>query len=123
MRSHLEKPAPKRDGDGMSPIVGPELINQVLNVEVDCSLGDRELIGDLFVPIAISNEPKDFQLPGREIVVAQVLGEASRHLGRDMPASVVDGADDGQQFIFRHALENVSERSRSKRAMNITITI
>jgi hypothetical protein len=40
------------------------------------------LIGNLLVAIAIANESKNLQFPRRKVVVIQVLGEASRHVGR-----------------------------------------
>src|SRR5580700_4648833 len=107
----------------MSPIIGLKFIHQVLDVEVNRGLRDRQLISNLLVAIAIANESKNFQLPRRKVVVTEMLGEASRHLRRNMPSPGVNRSDHAQQFIFRHALEYVSRRSRSHRALDVAIAI
>src|SRR6266851_2881218 len=84
-RSDLQQAPPQRDGDCMGPIVGLQFIHQVLDVEVNRGLRNRQLIRNLLVAIAISNESKNLQLPFRKVVVPQVLGDASRHVGRNMP--------------------------------------
>jgi hypothetical protein len=43
----------------MSPIVSPELVNKVLDVEVDCGFGDQQLICDLLVAITVANQPEN----------------------------------------------------------------
>src|SRR6266478_3350260 len=85
MRSDLQQATPDRDGDCVGPIVGLKFIHQVLDVEVNRGLRNRQLIRNLLVAIAISNESKNLQLPRREVVVTHVLGEASRYVGRNMP--------------------------------------
>ena len=100
MRSDLQQAAPERDGDCMSPIVGLKFVHQVLDMEINRALRNRKLIGNLLVAIAIANESKNLQFPRRKVVVTQVLGEASRHVGRNMPPAGVNRSDHGQQFIF-----------------------
>jgi len=70
MRSDLKQASPDRDGYRMGPIVGPELIHEILDMEIDGSLRDGQLIGNLFVAMAVSNESKNFQFSRRKIVVA-----------------------------------------------------
>jgi hypothetical protein len=70
MRSDLKQASPDRDGYRMRPIVGPELIHEILDVEINGSLRDRQVIGNLFVAMAVSNESKNFQFSRRKIVVA-----------------------------------------------------
>ena len=77
-------------------------------MEVDSSLGNGELIGDLLVAIAVSNKSQHFQFASRQIVVTQMLGEARRHLCWYVPFARMHRPDHGQQFIFRHALQHVS---------------
>src|SRR6266481_3679778 len=123
MRSDLQQAAPDRDCDCMGPIVCLKFIHQVLDVEVNRGLRNRQLIGNLLVAIAISNESKNLQLPGRKVVVTQMLGEASRHLGRNMPPASVNRSDHAQQFAFRHALKYVSRRSRSQCTLDVPIAV
>src|SRR3954447_9703893 len=74
IRSDLQQATPERDGDRMGPIVGLQFIHQVLDMEVNRGLRNRQLIRNLLVAIAIANESKDLQLPGRKIVLTQMLG-------------------------------------------------
>ena len=90
MRSDLHQAAPERDGDCMGPIVGLKFIHQVLDVEVNRGLRNRQLICNLLVAMSIANESKNLQLSCCKIVVTQVLGEASRHVERNMPAAGVN---------------------------------
>ncbi len=50
-----------------------QLVHQIFDVEVDCRLGDSELIGNLLVSMAIPNELEHLQLTGSKIVFAVVL--------------------------------------------------
>jgi hypothetical protein len=70
MSSDLKQASPDRNGYRMGPIVGPELIHEILDVEIDRGLRDGQFIGNLFVAMAVSNESKDFQFSRRKIVVA-----------------------------------------------------
>jgi hypothetical protein len=49
MGSDLQQAAPERDGDCMGPIVGLKFIYKVLDVEVDRSIGNRQLIRNLLL--------------------------------------------------------------------------
>src|SRR5215471_19164908 len=64
------------------PIVGSQFVHQVLNVKVDGSFRDGQLISDLLVTGAVPYESEHLQLPLGELLVAQVFGEADRHLCR-----------------------------------------
>ena len=64
----------------MRPIIGSQFVYQVLDMKVDGSFRNCQLIRDLLIAIAVSNKPEHFQLPGRKIVVPQMLGEPGRHL-------------------------------------------
>ena len=70
----MQQTPPERNGDRMCPVIGTKLIHQVLDMETDGCLRDYELIGNLFVAIAISNEPEYFQFAICKIFLAQVLG-------------------------------------------------
>jgi hypothetical protein len=74
----------------MRPIVGPEFVHQVLDVKINRVLRNRQLIGNLFVTMTVSNESENFQLPNCKIVVTHMLGEAGRHLGRNVPTAGVN---------------------------------
>src|SRR5260370_20933599 len=96
MRSHLKQTSADRNRHCMRPIVGSQLVHEVLDVEVNRGLRNREMIFNLLFAMAISNESKNLQLPRRKIVVPQVLGDASRHLGRNMPPARVNRPDHAQ---------------------------
>ena len=59
LRSDLHQASPERDRNRMRPVVGLQFIYQVLDVEVNRVLRNGQLIGDLFVSMAIANEPEN----------------------------------------------------------------
>ena len=96
MQSDLQQATPERDGDCVGPIVGLKFIHQVLDVEVNRGLRNRQLICNLLVAMSIANESKNLQLPRRKIVVPQVLGNASRYIGRNVPPASMNRPDHAQ---------------------------
>src|SRR5260370_36962119 len=96
MRSDLHETTPERNGDCMGPIIGLKFIHQVLDVEVDRGLANRQLIRDLLVAIAITNESKNLQFPRRQVVVTEGFGETGRHAGRNMSPPNVNRSDHAQ---------------------------
>src|SRR6202451_3365103 len=116
MKSDLKQSAPYRNSYGVRPIVGSQFVHKILNVEIDRGLRNRKLIGNLLVPITISNEPEYLQLANRQIVIGQMLGQAGRYFRWNVPFASVHRPDHSQQFVFRHALKEVTCRSRSQSA-------
>src|SRR5260370_35310892 len=108
MRSNLKQPTPQCNSDRVGAVVGSQFVHEVLDVEVCGGLRDRQLIGNLLVAISISDEPEHVQFPGRKIFFSQMLSEAGSHLWRNMSLTCMDGSDNIQQFVFRHALKDVS---------------
>src|SRR5580704_11560914 len=121
--SDLKKATPERDRDRVRSVIGPQLVHQVLDVKVNRSLGDRQLAGNLLVAIAIPDQPQHLQLPGRKIFVTYMFGKAGCHLRRNVPSPSLDGSHDVEQFIFRHALQDVSRRSRSHGSLDLAIAV
>ncbi|HEX4166184.1 MAG TPA: hypothetical protein VHZ55_11990, partial [Bryobacteraceae bacterium] len=103
MKSDLKQTSPYRDGYRMGTIIGPQLVHEILDVEIDGGLRNGQMIGNLFVTVAVSNEPKDFQFSGRKIVVAQMLGKAGGYFRWDVPIAGMNRPNHRQQFILRHA--------------------
>ena len=54
-RSHLQQAAPNRNGNCVCSVIGPQLVHEVFDVEVDSSLSNCQLIGNLLVAVAITN--------------------------------------------------------------------
>jgi hypothetical protein len=90
-------------------------------VKIDGILRNRKLIGNLFVAMAISNESKNVQLSSRKIVVTQMLGEAGRHLGRNVPPASVNRPDHAEQLVHMHALQDIARGSCSHRTLDVAI--
>src|SRR5260370_14105563 len=114
MRSDLQQATPDRNGYRMRPVIGSQFVHQVLDMEVHGSLRNCQLIRNLLVAITIPNESKNVQLPLRKVVVTQVFGEPSRHVGRNMTPAGVNLSDHAQEFIFRPALLYLDRRSPSQ---------
>jgi hypothetical protein len=96
IRSELKQPAPERDGDRMGAIVGLKFIHQILDVEVNRGLGNRQLVRNLLVATAVSNESKNLQFPFRKVVVTKMLGETGCDLGRNVTSASVNRSDHAQ---------------------------
>jgi hypothetical protein len=55
--ANLQQAAPEPDGDRMRPIVRLELVHQIFYMKIDRVFRDRELIGNLFVAVAVTYKP------------------------------------------------------------------
>ena len=64
----------------MRPIVGAELVHEILDVEVDGRFGNAKMIGDLLVAMTIADQPQHIQLAAGQVFVAEMLDQ----LGRDL---------------------------------------
>ena len=53
--SEVKQPAPQRNGHRVRSIVCTQLVDDVLDVEVDCGFRYRQSIGNLLVAIAVVN--------------------------------------------------------------------
>src|SRR5262245_22762240 len=106
----------------MSPVVGLKLLHDILDVKVDRGLGDRELIGNLLVAVAIADQFQDLQFTRSKIFLAQVLCYATRNIRGDPPSPGSDLADDLQQFILGSAFEHIRRRSCTQSSLNLYIT-
>jgi len=82
-----------------------------------------ELTGNLFIAIAVSNKAENIQLTGRQLVVTQVLGDAGRHLRRDMFPASVNGPDNAKQIIHLHTLQDVGRSPGAHRSLNVAVAI
>ena len=96
----------------MGSVIGSQLVNQILNVEVDGRLRDCELIGNLLIAVPIAEKAQDLQFARSEIVKLHVLGELDRQFRWNVFLTCVNLPDHVQQFIPGQALENVGHRSR-----------
>ena len=96
MRSHLKQTSADSNGNGMRPIIRSQLVHEVLDVEVNRGLRNRQLICNLLVAMSIANESKNLQLSCCKIVVTQVLGDAGCYVGRNVPPASVNRPDHTQ---------------------------
>src|SRR3954454_8666833 len=60
--SDLQQASANRDGHGVSPVIRTKLRDQILDVKVDCCLGDRKAVGDLLVAVPVANQLKHLHL-------------------------------------------------------------
>ena len=92
----------------MSPIIGSQLSDNVLDMKIDGRLGNSQCVRYLFVAMTISNQPQNLQFSSRKILISEMLREPGCHLRRHLPPSGVNGPDQGEQLGLRHALERVT---------------
>ena len=53
----------------MRPIIRTQIILEVLEMETDSCLRDREMICNLLIALTISSEPEHLQLPGPKVLL------------------------------------------------------
>src|SRR6516164_9080037 len=92
-------------------------------MKIDRRLGNRQLIRNLFIAIAVSNQPEDFELAIRKIFFPQMLSQASGYFWRHVPISSVNRSDHTQHFVLRHTLENITGGAGPQRPLNIAVPV
>ena len=105
---NLKETAPHRDRDSVGPVVGMQLLDDILDVEINGRLCDTQLASNLFVAVAFLNQPKHLEFPGREIFFTNMFCEAGRRFARHLFSAGVDRADRIDQLAFRRALKEVT---------------
>src|SRR5215472_1103040 len=89
-------PGLESNGYRVRPIIRSQLVHQVLDMKIDGRLRNRQLIRDLFIAIAVSDQPENFELPFRKVLFPQMLSKASGYFWRHMPISSVNRSDHTQ---------------------------
>ena len=84
----------------MSSVIGLKLVDDILDVEIDGSLRNRQSIGNLFIPIPVANQAQDFKLSRRQVLLPEMFSDNAGYVGRYMPLTGSHGADDFQQSFF-----------------------
>src|ERR1700758_2777311 len=92
----------------MGPIVGAQLRENAADVTLDGRFFDGELVGDLLVTIASSNQTKHINFARAQLIFGSVLGQLRRDFGRYSLVSGMDAPDSVQQFSAHVSLQEVS---------------
>jgi len=122
-RSERKHSPANGDGYGVCPIVGTQLADDILNVKINGRFRNRQLIGDLFVAIAVPYQAQNFDLAVRQILLAHMLRKTGCNLRWNMASAGMDGTNDGEQFVLWHALEDVSIGSRAQCATYFRVSV
>jgi hypothetical protein len=115
-RLQVDDPAFQTNGDGMRPIVGGQLGEDVLDVALDGFFGDGELGGDHLVGIPGRDEAEDLDFPNGQGIIGSMLGQFRRYLGHDSLVPRMNEADGLRQFFPQDAFEQVGPSARLERA-------
>src|SRR5215217_5322490 len=97
----------------MRPIVCAQLLDNVFEMKDDSVFRDRQLIGDLFVLVAVPDKLQHLELARCEILFTQMLCDKSCDCWWNVPFARMNGSNHSQQVILGHAFENVARRSRT----------
>src|SRR5262249_23733366 len=89
--------AAQGDGHRLRAVASPELLHNVLDVDLHCLFRDDEVAGDVAVPIAVGNLLEDGRLALGQRLVADVLGELRGHVRWNVLLAAMDPADDGRE--------------------------
>ena len=84
----------------MSSVIGLKLVHDILDVKIDGGLRNRQLIGNLFIPIPVADQTQDFKLARCQVLLSEMFGDNAGDVGRYMPLTGSHGADDFQQSFF-----------------------
>src|SRR5580658_1192223 len=91
--SQLDDAAPHSHGDRLSAVFGAELLHDVLDMNLDRLLRDKQEFGDLAIAIARGHPAQHLNLPSGEGLIAHMLCKLRRDFWRDSLISVVDLPD------------------------------
>ena len=121
--SELQKTSSNRDCDSVRAIVSLQFVNQVPDVKVDSCLSNAQPVGNLFIPMAISNQSKYVKFSSSERLFPQVLGNARCDLGQNIAPPLMDRTNHVQYLVFRHALDDVGGCTSPQGSLDISIGI
>jgi hypothetical protein len=93
----------------MGPVICLELVDHIFDVETHGGFRDSEIAGNLFVSQTIANKSKNIQFTGGQVLMAEVLRQSGRYVGRNTFAAAVHLTDDIEQLFFFDSLEHVGE--------------
>src|SRR3984893_3450499 len=99
------------DRHGMCAVVRPQLREDIRHVPFDGVLGEIELRRDLFVGVAGGDQPQDFNLTLRQLVLAGMFGQTRSQLSGNPLLPRMYRSDGRQQFFIDASLEQISTRT------------
>src|SRR5215472_6165696 len=98
-------PPLEADHGGLGPVVGAQLRKDVLDSPLYRFLGNRKLVGDLFVGIAGGNQPQHTDFSCREGIGGCMLGKFVGGFRGKSLSPGMDGADRVDQLLVKCILE------------------
>src|SRR5262245_51087332 len=98
LASKLEDAAAQGDRDGMSPIVGVQLLQNAFHVSLDGLFRDRELAGHPLVRVAEGNRAQHLYLALGKRILAEMRGKVCGDLCRNAASACVNLPDRVHQF-------------------------
>ncbi len=113
--------ATEANRDSLCAITRPQLLHDVLDVNLYSFLCDEELFRDVSIPVSPRNLTEDFYLTRRQVFVAHMLRELRRQLRGDALLPRVDLSNYFNQILGWHALEHVAAGSRLQRALDFHV--
>src|SRR5262249_44737820 len=117
----MDDAAADADGDGLRAVVSAEFAHDVLDVNLDGFFGNGEVVGDVAIAVAFGNLAKNLNFAFGEGFIGDVLREALGDPTGDLFLPGVHLADDCEEFLRRHALEQVAARSGLEGALNFDV--
>ena len=92
------------DRNCLCAVARAELFHDVLDVNLDGLLGYEELLGNVTIPVPLSDPPENFNFPRTQTLRAHVLGKLSSDIRRDTLLAGMHMPDRLYQFVGRRAL-------------------
>src|SRR4051812_7553335 len=75
----LEDATPDGDAHGVSPVTCTQFRGRILDMHLDCLLGDLEFQSDLSVAIATGDQAQHLQLADTQLFLTQMLEQLNRN--------------------------------------------
>ncbi len=95
----------QRDCDGMGAVVCAKFGEYVLDVALDCLLGNRKLIGDKLVCISGANQPDDIDFSCRQGAINRVVSELGSDLRGNALLPGMDSPNRLEKLLSQEALQ------------------
>ena len=90
----LDNPSAYADRDRFRAITRPQLLHDVLDVNLDSFFRDKQLLRDVSIPVSAGDLTEDLDLAFGQGFVAHMLRKLRRQLRGDTLFSCIDLADD-----------------------------
>src|SRR5579883_1694687 len=108
-------------GSGLSPIVDPELVQDVLNVILNRVFGNAQSIANLLVAFTFDDQRQHFHLAGAQVGRQGTGGQNGTYGGRQVGFAAMNSADGADQLIVQDIFGEIGTHAGLKCAAYVLV--